>query len=217
MPDRGERTLGHMTETSSEVDEPGDTTTDPLREKLLVAAAKVFASKGYWGTKIQDIVREAGLSAGAVYGRFDSKKDLLVEAVVTWAERGTSGFSGDHPVAEDIVHYAMVRGPLSDQEAMQVEAYVAARREPEVADALAEARLRSRAVVEPLIEAALADGTVPPDADIDSILYFLQAVNLGLLLQRGAGMSAPDPAAWERFIELMVASMANAANGVDPT
>jgi AcrR family transcriptional regulator len=42
----------------------------------------VFARKGYAGTKIQDIVREAGLSTGAIYGRFGSKNDLLREAVV---------------------------------------------------------------------------------------------------------------------------------------
>ena len=43
---------------------------DPLRDQLLDAAARVFARQGYAGTKIQDIVREAGLSTGAVYGRF---------------------------------------------------------------------------------------------------------------------------------------------------
>ena len=45
--------------------EPIEERDDPLREQLLDAAARVFASKGYAGTKIQDIVREAGLSTGA--------------------------------------------------------------------------------------------------------------------------------------------------------
>ena len=34
-------------------------------------------------SKIMDIVRESGLSTGAVYGRFRSKNDLLREAIVT--------------------------------------------------------------------------------------------------------------------------------------
>jgi AcrR family transcriptional regulator len=50
---------------------------DDLREQLLEAAARVFASKGYAGTKVLDIVKEAGLSSGAVYGRFGSKNALL--------------------------------------------------------------------------------------------------------------------------------------------
>ena len=44
------------------------------------AGAAVFARQGYDGTKIMDVVRESGLSTGAVYGRFRSKNDLLREA-----------------------------------------------------------------------------------------------------------------------------------------
>ena len=56
---------------------------DELRERPLRAAAAVFARQGYDGTKIMDVVRESGLSTGAVYGRFRSKNDLLREAIVT--------------------------------------------------------------------------------------------------------------------------------------
>ena len=59
---------------------------DPLRIQLLDAAAKVFASKGYYGTKIMDIVKAAGLSSGAVYGRFASKDELLMEAILRKVE-----------------------------------------------------------------------------------------------------------------------------------
>src|SRR5215213_6716645 len=43
---------------------------DPLRDQLLEATARVFAREGYDGTKILDTVAEAGRSTGAVYGRF---------------------------------------------------------------------------------------------------------------------------------------------------
>src|SRR3954465_8646738 len=59
----------------------------PIRVRLLDAAARVFARRGYEGTKIMDVVREAGLSTGAVYGRFQSKNDLLRAAVVERAGR----------------------------------------------------------------------------------------------------------------------------------
>lgn len=179
---------------------------DPLRERLLDAAARVFASKGYSGTKIMDIVREAGLSAGAVYGRFKSKNDLLTEAVVSRSIRhARSQPVGDQRVADLIVRTTSEnKGPLSDHEAMQLEAYVAARREPEVAAALAEARRRRRARVQPLVEAALADGTVAPDGDPGSILYLIETIRLGLLLQRAAGMAPPDQEAWMRLVRRLV-------------
>jgi AcrR family transcriptional regulator len=172
---------------------------DPLREQLLDAAARVFARKGYAGTKIQDIVREAGLSTGAVYGRFGSKDDLLREAVVRRTARGARL---DTDVAERVADLIT----RTDAEAVRLEAYVTARREPDVAAAVVDAQAHWRAAVQPLVDAALADGTVADDVDPEAVLYFLRTVHLGLLLQRGAGATAPDAAAWADLITRIVAS-----------
>jgi AcrR family transcriptional regulator len=181
---------------------------DALREQLLDAAARVFAQKGYAGTKIQDIVREAGLSTGAVYGRFGSKHELLREAVVRrTANVVRFGADGVERVADLITRLAGVHGaPLTDVEAVRLEAYVAARREAEVAEAIADAHARWRAAVQPLVDAALADGTVAADVDPEALLYFLRTVHLGLLLQRGAAVVAPDADAWHALISRIVAS-----------
>lgn len=181
---------------------------DPLREQLLDAAGRVFARQGYAGTKIQDIVREAGLSTGAVYGRFRSKNDLLREAVVRrTAHTARVGVDGAARVADLITRLAAInRVPLSDAEAVRLEAFVTARREPEIASAIDEAQRHWRAAVQPLVEAALADGTVAPDVDPEAVLHFVRTVHLGLLLQRGAGNAAPDAAAWDDLITRIVAS-----------
>lgn len=182
---------------------------DLLRERLLDAAARVFASKGYSGTKIRDIVQEAGLSSGAVYGRFKSKNDLLTEAVISRSIRRSGARRVDDPRVADLIVRTTSenRGPLSDVEAMQLEAYVTARREPEVAEALAETRRRSRAAVQPLVDAALADGTVSRDGDPESVLYLVETMRLGLLLQRAAGAEPPDPEAWRDLVRRLVRSL----------
>ena len=125
---------------------------DPLREQLLDAAARVFAEKGYFGAKIMDIVRAAGLSSGAVYGRFDSKDELLMEAVLSRVEKNAVGlrFQGK-TVGEIVMDTSRTEGALDDAEATQLEAFVAARREPKLAKAITEARERWRATIgEPL-------------------------------------------------------------------
>jgi AcrR family transcriptional regulator len=195
--------------TASPIPEP-----DPLREQLLDAAARVFARQGYAGTKIQDIVREAGLSTGAVYGRFASKHDLLREAVV----RRTANVSrmGDDVgrVADLITRLAALdRGGLSDAEAVRIEAFVTARREPEVAAAIAEAQAQWRTAVQPLVETAIADGTVAPEVEPEAVLYFLRTLHLGLLLQRGAGVAAPAEGAWADLITRIVASFGAGGTG----
>jgi AcrR family transcriptional regulator len=186
---------------------------DAVRERLLEAAIRVFARQGYAGAKILDIVREAGLSTGAVYGRFRSKEELLREAVVAGTRHAARlGPRVPARVADLIARGAAVHDrPLSNDDAVRLEAYVAARREPEVAAALDEARAHWRQTVQPLVDAATADGTVAADLDPESVLFFVQTVHLGLLLQRGAGAEAPDPARWEQLIERVVASFGDGA------
>ncbi len=181
---------------------------DPIRVQLLSAAARVFAAKGYSGTKIHDIVKEAGMSTGAVYGRFKSKDDLLREAVI--AQRGAFSHidSLKGVKVADVIRAvgALKDTPLTDAEAVRLEAFVTARREPDVASAVAEAQAEAREAVQPLVDAAVADGTVAPGVDPEAVLYFVRTMHLGLLLQRAAGIPAPDSSNWNDLITRIVAS-----------
>jgi AcrR family transcriptional regulator len=186
----------------------GDPQDDELRRRLLHAAAAVFARKGYDGTKIMDVVREAGLSTGAVYGRFRSKNDLLREAIVSrWRDVARHDTEGIERVA-DLIAAGISRTdrPLSDAEALRLEAYVTARREPEVARAVAEANEAFLAHMAPLVEEARRDGTVADDVDPDAVLFLVRILHLGLLLHRGSGLPGPDQDAWRSLVERIVAS-----------
>lgn len=50
-------------------------------ERILAALAIVVAERGYAGTTIDDIVRQAGVSASMFYSHFRSKEDALVAAI----------------------------------------------------------------------------------------------------------------------------------------
>lgn len=190
---------------------------DPLREQLLKAAAKVFAEKGYAGTKIMDIVKAAGLSSGAVYGRFASKEELLLEAVLSNVEANALAQRLEgRTVAEALIETGAADGPLNDLEAMQLEVIMASRRAPEVAEAITQRRQRWRDThVGVLMEQAIADGSLSPEADIDSVIYFVETVHLGLLAQRAAGQFAPNPEAWQAFLGHVMAGIASAPSVVE--
>jgi AcrR family transcriptional regulator len=47
------------------------------REQILAAARTCFLSKGLHNTSMQDLIKEAGLSVGAVYRYFKSKNDII--------------------------------------------------------------------------------------------------------------------------------------------
>jgi AcrR family transcriptional regulator len=46
--------------------------------KILAAARRCFVRDGFHQTSMQDLVREAGMSAGAIYRYFDSKDAMIV-------------------------------------------------------------------------------------------------------------------------------------------
>lgn len=62
--------------------------TASTREALLDAARMLFARHGYGKVSMEAVVREAGLSRGALYHQFGSKRDLF-EAVLEAVEEET--------------------------------------------------------------------------------------------------------------------------------
>jgi len=60
------------------------------REQILVAAWKCFSRNGFHSTSMADVIREANLSAGAVYLYFRSKDEIIV-AVATQVFGGIQG------------------------------------------------------------------------------------------------------------------------------
>jgi AcrR family transcriptional regulator len=51
------------------------------RERLLAAAAQMFAERGYSDTSVDAVAEKAGYSKGAVYSNFADKEDLLFALV----------------------------------------------------------------------------------------------------------------------------------------
>ena len=50
---------------------------EEVRRRLLTAAARVFAERGYANSRLEDVARTAGFTKGAVYSNFGSKQDLF--------------------------------------------------------------------------------------------------------------------------------------------
>src|SRR5215475_2714428 len=53
----------------------------PTRERILEAAAQLFAEHGFASTSMPAIAERSGITAGAIYRHFKSKAELLLEVV----------------------------------------------------------------------------------------------------------------------------------------
>jgi AcrR family transcriptional regulator len=108
------------------------------RTKLLDAAAKVFAEKGFAASSVDDVAAAAGMSKGAVYWNFDSKDDLietLLDERVLEPLRTMIEFTKSAPAEQPTATAAGdAIAALADQrEILQLfhEQWLAAAREPE--------------------------------------------------------------------------------------
>lgn len=51
------------------------------KQKILTCALDLFASRGYAGTSMNDIIQKVGISKGSVYWHFKSKEDIFVQVI----------------------------------------------------------------------------------------------------------------------------------------
>jgi TetR/AcrR family fatty acid metabolism transcriptional regulator len=65
---------------------------DEKRRRILEAATRVFARRGYYGARVSEIARRAGVADGTIYLYFENKEDVLValfdEVMAEHLERG---------------------------------------------------------------------------------------------------------------------------------
>ncbi len=54
------------------------------QSQIMEAAMKVFTKKGFSSARMDDIVRESGLSKGAIYHHYEGKKDIFLALIDHW-------------------------------------------------------------------------------------------------------------------------------------
>ena len=57
------------------------TVTTDRRTEIVDAAARLFFTRGYGGTSVQDVADEVGILKGSLYHHIDAKDDLLVAVI----------------------------------------------------------------------------------------------------------------------------------------
>ena len=160
------------------------------RERLLRAAASVFADRGYDGTRVADIAAAAGVSNGAMYAHFASKADLLVDALRAHGRRLLADVFAAEPdrsitdllllIGRRLPRRRDARGYLI------VEALVAARRDEDVARPMRHYVGERADWLAELVRAAQAGGELDPALSPDALAHFC------LLLAMGSALVPPD-------------------------
>jgi AcrR family transcriptional regulator len=95
---------------------------DPLRrERILVAAAELFATRGYDRTSMKEIGQAAGITGSAIYRHFDDKEAILVSLfarLVSRLQTATLALMSSDADADERLHKLIelaVEGTLADR------------------------------------------------------------------------------------------------------
>jgi AcrR family transcriptional regulator len=183
---------------------------DPIREKLIASAAEVFAEKGYDRAGVAEIARRAGYTTGAIYGRFSGKAELLCAAIELHSDSELDTLFNEHSFqgrVTDIlttVGSHLVTDETSANNFLLLEAFVAARRDPEVRRLMQESLdLRGDRLAD-LVAEAQVTGAIDPALDAEAVVRFCHAVGFGFLLFRAVDLTLPQAGPWEDLIARLV-------------
>lgn len=186
---------------------------DDTARRLVDAAAEVFAEKGYDGAGVAEIARRAGLTTGAIYSRFSGKAELLAEAIrLHTADEFDQLFAQDDAETDTqallnrVGLHLVTRAPHGGSPIL-LEAFVAARRDDEVREVLAEHLAERVERLRGLVDAGKAVGSLDPTLDTAAMVHFAHAVGLGFLLYEALGTEHPAPDAWRELIARIVSSL----------
>src|SRR5262249_15436572 len=192
--------------TSDTARDGGSDKARATRAALVKSACDLFVDEGYGAVSVRDLARRTKLSSGAIYGHFRNKADLLVAAIaeklVTELEvpqRGRSLHLADYLAAQARQYRS--RAALR---ALIVEGAAAARVDDDVKErlgALQTAKLDEwRAIYRDLQRSEPLDAA----ADMDTLVVFLWAAEVGLGVLEAIEVPLPKPSAWARIIERVV-------------
>ena len=165
-----------------------------VRDRLLEAAASVFVERGFWGTRVQDIARAAGLSTGALYSQFDSKSALLAEAVATHGEFAlaalvrAAGAQDQSGVARAARLGSMLSGSATPLDTLLLDAFAAASHDAEAARRLGPGLDELHAAVRERIAAMRASGELSDEVADAAVVALVEAVILGTVVMRATRM-----------------------------
>jgi AcrR family transcriptional regulator len=182
-------------------------TADDTRERVLAAAAGVFAQRGFEGARMAEIARSAGLSVGAIYNHYQSKAQLLAAVVErdTAHELGRLLASGPR---QGVLDFIAARGRHLEEEHSEepllAELILASRRDPEAARILVEEVTGREEIMADFLRFGQRAGDVVADVDPVVIARFCLMLGLGSLLVRALDLPTTDAGAWADVIERLV-------------
>jgi AcrR family transcriptional regulator len=189
---------------------------EETRNQIVSAAVDVFCRCGYDAASVAEICSLAGVSKGAFYHHFPSKKTLFLAIIQGWLrevdERLNALRDSDVPVSQALLQMTRaietVFSDASGQLPMFLEFMVQASRDKTVWEATIAPYQAYQSRFAAMLEQGKTEGSIQETEDAQASAWVLIAFAVGVLLQ---GVVLPDTADWKtiagRGMGMLVESM----------
>lgn len=169
------------------------------RRQILDGASRCFTRNGFHATSMQDVLRETGLSAGAVYRYFRSKEELIgaiaEEAFATIGGAFADAAHDDPPPLPDVVLGRVLRqvyagpadladGDRTNYPRLIIQVWAETLRNEQLAATLNEGYANLRADWIGLVESYQKAGTMRSDVPADHVARTLIGIVQGFIAQQ---------------------------------
>jgi AcrR family transcriptional regulator len=170
-------------------------------EQALAQALRVFWSKGYEGTSLNDLTKAMGITRPSLYAAFGNKEALFRKALELY-EREKLEYIGRalaQPTARGVAE-VLLRGAVDNASSSEgphgclgVITSVACGAESQSIreEVLERGKVAKRALIDRL-ERAKAEGDLPANVEVEALTNLLYAVVQGICIQAGAGASREE-------------------------
>jgi len=180
-------------------------------ERLLRAAADVFARRGYEGTRVCEIASAAGLSNGALYAHFGSKGELLVDALRVHGRRMLAELISASP-GRSISDLLLLTGRSlrlrrRPDDQLMIEALIAARRDEDVAGPMRDYVHERAEWLAGLVRDAQVRGELDPGLAPSAVAHFCLSLAAGTALV-SPDLNDVDDQEWGALLARLVAALA---------
>jgi AcrR family transcriptional regulator len=165
---------------------------EQVRSRLLESTLRVLAEVGLAEMTIQDVVRDSGLSVGAIYTYFSGKDELLAAACELAIEQELANLAAeiaDAPTARAQLEigirywYDYLEREATDVR-LTLQMWASAATQPAIRDMLVRRRERLQGVAMLLLNEAVARGELRPRPDLDEVARGFQGLLDGQVVQR---------------------------------
>jgi AcrR family transcriptional regulator len=169
---------------------------EAAKTKIIEAARKVFAEKGYHETTMNDIAKEIGVSKGALYSYFKSKEELLKEISLLNHQTlrdivATACKSHDLTQALEEV-YSKLTGKYWGNLHTNFEIVALASHAPKTKEIIMEDYKRDIETVQAFLEDKMKQGTMRTDANARTLAELFTSLYIGTMAKLILGFDSKE-------------------------